>query len=297
MSSNQNRTRSRSAPEDPIPEPEETQVKPKALTAEHFQSTSSLNFVAPTEFVDLPSEGLFYPEGHPLHNANSVEIKYMTAKEEDILTSPSLIRSGKCLDRLLKSVLVDRNINPDNLLATDRNAILVAVRCTGYGTDYESYYSCNHCKSQSDAVFDLTEAETIRPTEETLKEHGVTIKNGIYEFMIPKLETVVGIKPIFHTDEQKVAAASKRKLDLGLPETVTTDLLRQLVYSVAGSTDRSLINQVVEHMPALDSRHIRKIYSLILPRINIENNVTCTSCGRESRLEVPFDTDFFWPKL
>lgn len=291
MSRNENRTRSPGIPKNAFTQPVAGDPEPQPAPSQ------SLSFVTPTEFVDLPSKGTFYPEGHPLHNVESVEIKFMTAKEEDILTSPSLLKSGKCLDRLLKSVLIDKTINPESLLSTDRNAILVATRITGYGSSYESSYICKHCGTRNEHAFDLTEIDIINPENDLLDEYGVKIVDGLYEFEIPRLQAVVSIKPIIHEDEIKIAKASDKKVELGLAETATTDLLRQLIVKVAGSDDRTLINQLVENMPALDSRHIRKIYSKIVPKISIENNVTCEACGRESRLEVPFDTDFFWPRL
>ena len=90
-------------------------------------------FVAPTEFAQLPSLGQYYPKNHPLHNVESIEIKFMTAKEEDILTSKSLLKKGLTINRLLASVIVDKSINPDDLLVGDRNALLVATRISGYG--------------------------------------------------------------------------------------------------------------------------------------------------------------------
>ena len=291
MSRNENRTRGPGAPKDAseqiaVQAPEPPQP-----------ASQSLSFVTPTEFVDLPSGGKFYPEGHPLHNVDSVEIKFMTAKEEDILTSPSLLKSGKCLDRLLQSVLLNKQIKPETLLSTDRNALLVATRITGYGSDYESSFTCRHCGARNDHVFDLTDVKIINSDNTFMEDNDVSVVDGLYEFKLPKIQAVVSIKPIIHEDEIKIAKASDRKMELGLAETATTDLLRQLIVKVAGSDDRTLINQLVENMPALDSRHIRKVYSNIVPKISIENDVTCSSCGRESRLEVPFDTDFFWPRL
>ena len=108
-------------------------------------SDQSFSWTNPTEFVDLPSEGLRYPQGHPLHNQTSVEIRHMTAKEEDILTSESLIRKGIVLDRLIDSVLVNKSIKAESLLIGDKNAILIAARVTGYGEDYDVSINCPNC--------------------------------------------------------------------------------------------------------------------------------------------------------
>ena len=91
------------------------------------------SFVVPTEFVELPSEGRYYPEGHPLHNQETIEIKHMTAREEDLLTSRALLKKGVALERLLDSVIINKNIRAADLLVGDRNAILIAARISGYG--------------------------------------------------------------------------------------------------------------------------------------------------------------------
>ena len=93
----------------------------------------------PTEMVDLPSKGYFYANGHPL-SSGKVEVKYMTAKEEDILTSQNLIQQGLVIDKLLQSLIVDKSIKLGDLLIGDKNAIMVAARVLGYGKDYQFEY-------------------------------------------------------------------------------------------------------------------------------------------------------------
>ena len=103
----------------------------------------SLSYSVPTEFVELPSKGMFYPEGHPLAGQETIEIKFMTAREEDILASEALIKNGLVLERLLESIMVDSNIDPKSLLIGDRNAIMVAARISAFGQEYETniFYS------------------------------------------------------------------------------------------------------------------------------------------------------------
>ena len=131
-----------------------------------------MDFVTPSEFVMLPSRGR-YPEGHPLHGEESIEIKYMTAKEEDILTSPSLLSKGIALDRLISSVVLDKSINTASLLPCDRNAVLIAARITGFGPDYESGYVCPLCGAEGEATFDLNDHEIVSATPEELAENGI----------------------------------------------------------------------------------------------------------------------------
>ena len=117
------------------------------------ESGGGFSFVVPTEFVALPSEGKFYPPDHPLHNAESIEIRQMTAKEEDILTSRTLIKKGIALERVIKNLIVDKTIDPDGLLVGDRNAIIIATRVSGYGNDYTTKISCPNCGTNSRILF------------------------------------------------------------------------------------------------------------------------------------------------
>ena len=96
---------------------------------------NQLEFVVPTEFVELPSRGLLYPEGHPLCGVSEIEIKFMTAKEEDILTDKVLLKKGLALDRLMSNIILDKSINPDTLLTGDRTAIMIAARRSAYGSE------------------------------------------------------------------------------------------------------------------------------------------------------------------
>ena len=109
------------------------------------QVEQTLQFVTPTEFVELPSRGKFYPEGHPLHNTEIIEIRHMTAKDEDILTSAALLKKGLAIDRFLQNIIVDKSINIADLLVGDKNAIIVASRISGYGAQYEAGISCPSC--------------------------------------------------------------------------------------------------------------------------------------------------------
>jgi hypothetical protein len=106
---------------------------------------TSLSYVTPTEFVELPSRGQFYPTDHPLHGKDVIEMRFMTAKDEDILTSPALLKKGVAIDRLIQNLVVDTNINPSNLLIGDKNAMLLAARISGYGEQYPVALQCNSC--------------------------------------------------------------------------------------------------------------------------------------------------------
>ena len=114
------------------------------------------NVTFPTEVIDLPSGGKLYPEGHAL-KSGQVELKYMTAKEEDILTSRNLLKKGVALDKLIQSLVVDKRINTDTLTLDDRGAIILAARISAYGADYSTSVTCPNCNDKSKNTFNLLE--------------------------------------------------------------------------------------------------------------------------------------------
>ena len=129
--------------------PDETPPPPDMV-----QEKQHMSYVVPTELVELPSGGQFYPKNSTLHGVESVEIRHMTAKDEDILVNKSFISNGVVLDKLLESVIIDKSINVDDLLVGDKNALLVAARISGYGSDYETKVLCPACGSISENSFD-----------------------------------------------------------------------------------------------------------------------------------------------
>ena len=130
-----------------------------ATTATTPTAPASLSYVTPTEFVELPSRGQFYSTDHPLYEKDVIEMRYMTAKDEDILTSPALLKKGVAIDRLLQNLVVDKNINPNNLLIGDKNALLLAARISGYGEEYPVVLQCNSC---GEAIKSLQETDPLR---------------------------------------------------------------------------------------------------------------------------------------
>ena len=270
-------------------------AEPADSPAPHVaQNEQLLSFTRPTEFVDLPSKGLLYPEGHPLHGVDTLEIKFMTAKEEDILTSKTLIKKGIVIDRLIQSVLVDQNINVDDLLLGDKNAIILATRVTGYGPIYDTGLTCPNCGANFEHSFNL---ESVQPnSHEDLEDLDVTQENGIFFFDLPISKVNVGVRPLTSGDEKRMEQMSAKKAKLKLPETNLTDLLKEIIVVAAGSTDGGLISKFIDVMPAADSRLIREKYKKIIPNIDLTQEATCTKCNAESEVEVPFGADFFFPR-
>ena len=257
------------------------------------RSSNPLSFATPTEFVELPSKGRFYSKGHPLHGEETIEIRFMTAKEEDILTSRTLLKKGIAIDRLLQSVILDKRIQVDDLLIGDKNAIIVATRITGYGAEYETSVVCPACSEYVSYEFDLGEAtincggdaDGVRETED-----------GIFAIALEKLGVDVEVKLLTGRDEKELAFAANKRKKHKMEETNLTDQFRQFIVSVNGSDDGELVKALIDNMPASDSRKLRNTYQKIVPNIDLTQDFTCDNCGLEQALEVPFTADFFWVK-
>ena len=236
------------------------------VNSETPNNNNQLSFSVPTEFVDLPSKGLYYPESHPLHGIESVEIKHMTAKEEDILASESLIRKGVAIDRMLQSLLIDDNLKVRDLLVGDKNALTVAARITGYGADYRTNVSCPACGTAQEFEFDLQEQTTtgaaFAPEELKGKIEGVEMtNNGTFLVELPKSGHTVELRMLTGADEEKLEKfqKQKQKTSNGL-SSLLTDTMKSIVASVSGVSDRTQINNFVESMPAAVSRYLRGVY-------------------------------------
>ena len=280
---NEERTGAVQTPSSPVP------------TAQESQGDATFSFVAPTEFVELPSQGRYYPEGHPLHNEEAVEIRYMTAKDEDILTSKALIKKGIVIDRLLQNIIVDKSIKIDDLLIGDKNAIVVAARTTGYGEEYNTKITCPACLSTVTHTFHLAQAKITGP--DVAASRGVEQgDDGIFYFEAPKSKVKVGVTLMTSRDERSLLKISERKKKHNLPESVLTDQLRMMIVSVNDSQDKQHINSFIDNCPAGDSRYIRNIYTDIMPNVDLTQDFECSACEHEEEVMVPFTTDFFWPK-
>ena len=254
-----------------------------------------LKFITPTEFVDLPSRGKFYPPQHPLHNKDTIEIKHMTTKEEDILTSTTLLKKGIALDRVLESVMVDKSININDLLIGDKNALVIAARAHGYGTIYETTISCPKCDTSQKYSFDLDSFPVQYPEEDIMEEYNVErTEHGTYLIPLPRTHYTVEVKFLTGHDEIKAAAISDHKKKRDFPETIVSDFLRLAIVSVNSTTHESALNEFIATLPALHGRYLRKVYEKLVPSIKMNHPFTCEECNHEGTMEVPLNADFFW---
>ena len=253
-------------------------------------TNSLLQYVAPTQFVELPSKGIPYPPEHPLCNKEAIEIKFMTAKDEDILSSQSLLKQGIAIDRFIENVVVDKNIKVSNMLIGDKNAILLSARISGYGNLYDTKVTCPNCSKIQEYSFDLNNAKrtnTVCSDDVRLNE------KGNYVFTLPVSKISLEIRLLTGDDESliiKRATKNKQQAEFSI-----IDQYKLMTVSANEVTDRTQINQFIELMPIRDSKKLLEVYKSVSPNVEIKDKFTCMSCGHEQELEVPFGADFLWP--
>ncbi len=247
----------------------------------------------PFDRVPLPSKGLLYPEEHPLHKETHVDIKAMTAAEEDILSSRALIKKGAVVNTLIKSCLLNKSIDPDSLVLGDKNAILLGIRIGGFGADYtvKTYCPSAECEKTFTHTFDLSKLE--------IKELG-TID---FEYTLPRSKVKVKFKLLTSGDEADIHAGQEARKKMQKKhnhleiETNVTDKLIACITLYDGEKDRSKIATKVRKMPALDAKKLIEHINSVSPDIKMNQEVKCPYCDAVETHDVPMGIEFFWPKL
>ena len=243
----------------------------------------SSKFNLPTETVELPSKGLLYPEDSPL-NSGVVEMKYMTAKEEDILTNQNYINQGIVIDKLLESLIVDKSVNYNDLLIGDKNAIMIAARILSYGSKYPVFYL------GKEVEVDLTKIDN----KPLISEFEKATKNE-FEFKLPQSNNKVTFRILTAGDETAIEEEIKglQKINKNASPEITTRL-KYIITSVNDSRSIGDIRDFVDnYLLATDSRALRNEYSRIMPDIDLTFEHTNNDGGKE-RVGIPIGLDFFW---
>jgi len=254
---------------------------------------SDTKYEFPTEIIDLPSKGLVYPEGHPLRKGN-IEIKYMTAREEDILASQTLIKKGVVLDKLFESIVVEPGVDINDIFIGDKNAILLATRVLGYGADYKVEVTDPFTLEPQEVVIDLGKVKT--------KDFNEKLLNGdnLYKFKLPKSGKELEFKLLTHGDEaeiskeiQALARLYKGKGDTSFD---VTTRLKYMIQSVDGNQDRGFITKWVQNgFLALDTKAFRKYVRELSPDMDLNFEFTSELTGEQEALDIPFGISFFYP--
>ena len=240
-------------------------------------------FKIPTEQVTLPSKGLLYPKESPL-SKGEIEMRYMTAAHEDILTNANYIRQGTVIDKLLKALIVT-DIDYNELLIGDKNAILIAARILGYGKDYIITHN------GKEVNVDLTQLN-----EKTIDESLFKSGTNEFSFTLPKSENAITFKILTHGDEQKIETEIKglQKINPNSSTDLTTRM-KYMITSINGDRDIKSIRTFVDNaLLAPDARALRKYYVTISPDINMKFIPQDEDYVGEG-IDIPISLNFFWP--
>jgi hypothetical protein len=241
----------------------------------------------PTEVLDLPSQGKVYPKDHPL-SSGRITIKYMTAKEEDILSNQNLIKKGVVLDKLFESIIVD-GVNPNDIILGDKNAIILATRLLGYGPDYAFNFYSSKLGQSMQATVDLGKVKT--------KEVDFSMFNNKneFEFTLPSNGKKITFKLLTHGDETAIERdiTALEKLGKDVSASITTRL-RYMIKSVDGDNAIGTINKFVNGMLARDSRAFREYVKTISPDLDMKFTYTHED-GEVEEAPISMGVGFFWP--
>jgi hypothetical protein len=241
------------------------------------------SFTFPTETVTLPSQGKLYELTNPL-SSGAVEMKYMTAREEDILTNQNYIKQGVVIEKLLKSLIITK-IDYDELIIGDKNAVMVAARILSYGSKYEFNY--NGVEQEVD--LSSLEAKPLHPDFAKATSNNFT-------YTLPHSKNTIRFKLLTHGDENRIDQEIKglQKINKNLSSEVTVRLSHSIV-AVDGDRDRKVIRDFVRNMPIKDSKDLRKNIVLNTPDIIMKFDFTLSSGEVVEGLNIPMTIDFFWP--
>ena len=243
-------------------------------------------FQFPTETIDLPSEGKLYPKDSPI-SSGKIDIKYMTAKEEDILTSQNLIKKGVVIDTLLNSLIVTKGITADDLLIGDKNAVMVAARILAYGGNYTVEVTNPQNGEKLQQTFDLTQCKF----KELPKD--IDYSNNEFKMDLPITKVPITYKLLTGKDEQLIAKEIKSLEKIGQTAEVTTRL-KYVITSVNGDNSASTVSNFVTNMLSKESLILREEIQRINPDVNLKQEIEMG--GETVEVDIPMTVEFFWPK-
>ena len=248
------------------------------------------NYDFPTEIISLPSQGKCYSEDNPL-SKGTLEIKYMTAREEEILASQNLVRKGVVIDKLFESIIVEKDVNIDDIVLGDKNAILLATRVLGYGPEYKIEMTDSLGEPQS-VTIDLGAVQTKEVDVELLSSE------NRYEFTTPFGKNKLEFKILTHGDEKKIDADIKAlsRLNKGGVSAELTTRYRFMILSVDGEADtKTITNFINNKFITRDTKAFREYIAKITPDINMEFDFEDEQTGDVEVKNIPMGVGFFWP--
>tara|TARA_A100000164_G_scaffold370560_1_gene396838 strand:+ start:1294 stop:2175 length:882 start_codon:yes stop_codon:yes gene_type:complete len=277
----------------------EQQPPPRPEFNNQNDNPFGLSFVVATEIVKLPSEGKFYHDGSPLKGVTELEVKSVTAAEEDILINESYINEGIVFDKLIDSIMITPGVKCSDLIDCDKMAVLISARKTGYGDEVEISNTCNNCghnylsNISMQSILDKDHQKDERLDILDIDWEHRKDSNTFY-FKLPSTSLEVDIKILTKIDQEILEQTRKQREKINLPFNETIEFLRATIVAVNGITDPAQINKLVEVLPAADARKIRLVHNLNLPKLNMMHDFVCPKCNTEQKEEVPFSLGWFW---
>ena len=262
------------------------------------QKLKEYNF--PTEIIELPSRGLIYPKDNPL-SSGKIELKYMTAKEEDILTTQSYIRDGSVLDKLFQSLIISNGegqpIKYTDLTVGDKNAIMISSRILGYGKDYEVEITDPFSGKKQKESIDLTQFQN----KEYDGSAQIELNKNEFEFLLPHSKRKITFMALTETKDRKIKhdLEELKRVNKKLKDDVSKELttrLKTVILSVDGEYNQQKINHFVDNeLFALDSRELRKYINEVTPDVDLTYEFISDETGERREINLPMDVSFFWP--
>ena len=253
--------------------------------------STSNEFNGLSHYVDLPTGGIYYPEGHPLHNVAQIEIKMMTTKEEDILTNQSYVENGVAIDKLLESIILVK-VSPKDIHETDKMAVLLSARIEAYGPEYEVFSVCPHCSEEREETIDLNNILTNVVESKYEKTDAGT---AIVE--LPKSKKVIEFKILLPKDLESINKSVDKMKKLNINTSYSIEFFKRIIVSMNGSEDKAQISEFIQNIRIMDSRALAKAYNNSLPSISTERETVCQACNKESKGVLPIQANFFFPEL
>jgi hypothetical protein len=257
-----------------------------------------LSFAVATEIVYLPSGGNFYSEDSPLKGVETIELKAMTAKEEDIMINDSYLEQGIVFDKLIDSLLITPGVKASDFIDCDKVALLTAARKTGYGDELTIIHNCGECGHTGEVDISLSDMLDKAKTEKFTIEDGddwtFDKTSGTLSFELPVTKLNVVIRILNNEDFAYLAKSKEQKQKLSLPHSDTIEFLRRVLVSANGETDPSDLAKLTEVLPSADARKIKIVHNTNIPVFDTSQEVACSECSATAEKEVPFSVGWFW---
>ena len=250
------------------------------------QVTNEPTFEIPFDVIELPSKGVLYP-----NNISHVKVEYLTASDENILTSPNLLQSGKVIDYLLEQKIKEKDLNSKDLLIGDRNAVMIFLRATGYGEMYPVKLTDPETGEVFEYEINLSELKT--------KTLGATPdEKGEFTFHLPRSNKDIKFRLLTAKDESDIIARVEKrsKIVKGSVSNTLTYRLEKQISEIDGNRDNGYISKFVAIMPAFDSLKLREYVDEIEPGVDLNIEVESPT-GNFFRTPLPITLQFFWPNL